>query len=183
KRTRNPDMVCLERLQRFLEDMQERKVTVLLCGVREDFAQALRNLRFHHWLPQDSVFLEDVTAGSSTLKAVRRAYELLGDDLCPTCPRRPHTGPDRAGGDYMIRSWRGYTRPANRFEVVHLDPGSTEEEVVRQAGRLRRRATDEATLNAVRQAVQALTARPDERALHALLTHPRPSYASPTLEQ
>jgi SulP family sulfate permease len=102
KRTRNPDMVCLERLQRFLEDMQERKVTVLLCGVREDFAQALRNLRFHHWLPQDSVFLEDVTAGSSTLKAVRRAYELLGDDLCPTCPRRHDTEADRAGWYYMI---------------------------------------------------------------------------------
>jgi hypothetical protein len=70
--------------------------------VREDFAQALRNLRFHHWLPQDSVFLEDVTAGSSTLKAVRRAYELLGDDLCPTCPRRHETEADRAGWYYMI---------------------------------------------------------------------------------
>ena len=102
KRTRNPDMVCLERLQRFLEDMQERKVTVLLCGVREDFAQALRNLRFHHWLPQDSVFLEDVTAGSSTLKAVRRAYALLGDDLCPTCPRLRQGEGDREGWYYMI---------------------------------------------------------------------------------
>ena len=88
KRTRNPDMVCLEMLQQFLEEMQDRKVPVLLCGIRPDFEQALRNLRFHHWLPQDSVFLEDVALGSSTLKAVRRAYELLGDDLCATCPRR-----------------------------------------------------------------------------------------------
>jgi sulfate permease, SulP family len=88
KRTRNPDMVCLEMLQQFLEDMQDRKVPVLLCGIRPDFEQALRNLRFHHWLPSDYVFLEDVTMGSSTLKAVRRAYELLGDDLCITCPRR-----------------------------------------------------------------------------------------------
>ncbi|HEY7425999.1 MAG TPA: SulP family inorganic anion transporter [Gemmataceae bacterium] len=88
KRTRNPDMVCLEMLQQFLEEMQDRKVPVLLCGIRPDFEQALHNLRFHHWLPRDYVFLEDVTMGSSTLKAVRRAYELLGDDLCVTCPRR-----------------------------------------------------------------------------------------------
>ncbi|MFO0929291.1 MAG: hypothetical protein U0736_20075 [Gemmataceae bacterium] len=39
KRTRNPDMVCLERMQHFLHDMQDRKVIVLLCGVRQDFAQ------------------------------------------------------------------------------------------------------------------------------------------------
>jgi SulP family sulfate permease len=102
KRTRNPDMVCLERLQRFLEDMQERQVPVLLCGVREDFAQALHNLRFHHWLPGNCVFLEDAAAGSSTLKAVRRAYELLGDDLCETCPRRHEAEGDKGGWYYMI---------------------------------------------------------------------------------
>lgn len=88
KRTRNPDMVCLEMLQQFLEEMQDRKVPVLLCGIRADFEQALRNLRFHHWLPQEYVFLEGASTGSSTLHAVRRAYELLGDDLCATCPRR-----------------------------------------------------------------------------------------------
>jgi SulP family sulfate permease len=88
KRTRNPDMVCLEMLQQFLEEMQDRRVPVLLCGIRPDFEQALHNLRFHHWLPREFVFHEDVTMGSSTLKAVRRAYELLGDDVCATCPRR-----------------------------------------------------------------------------------------------
>ncbi|MGH7174696.1 MAG: SulP family inorganic anion transporter [Gemmataceae bacterium] len=100
KRTRNPDMVCLEMLQQFLEEMQDRKVPVLLCGIRPDFEQALRNLRFHHWLPQDSVFLEDVAMGSSTLKAVRRAYELLGDDLCSPCPRREER--DKDNWYYMI---------------------------------------------------------------------------------
>lgn len=94
KRTRNPDMVCLEMLQQFLEEMQDRKVPVLLCGIRPDFEQALRNCRFHHWLPQECIFLEDAAMGSSTLKAVRRAYELLGDDLCPSCPRR-HGGDNR----------------------------------------------------------------------------------------
>jgi SulP family sulfate permease len=100
KRTRNPDMVCLEMLQRFLEDMQDQQVPVLLCGIRPDFEQALRNLRFHHWMPRDFVFLEDVTMGSSTLKAVRRAYELLGDDLCATCPQRDRR--DKQDWYYMI---------------------------------------------------------------------------------
>src|SRR5262249_936282 len=102
KRTRNPDMVCLERLQHFLEDMQKRQVPVLLGGVRADFARALHNVGFHHWLPRDRVFLEDAAAGSATLKAVRRAYELLGDDLCPTCPRRREAEGDKAGWYYMI---------------------------------------------------------------------------------
>jgi SulP family sulfate permease len=116
KRTRNPDMVCLERLQHFLEDMQKRGVPVLLCGVRKDFADALGRLGFHNWLPAERIFLEDAPTGngdhgggdslfgsgvrelvregvrephlSSTVKAVKRAYEILGDDLCPTCPRR-----------------------------------------------------------------------------------------------
>jgi SulP family sulfate permease len=94
KRTRNPDMVCLEMLQRFIEDMQERQVPVLLCGVRADFERALHNVRFHHWLPEEHVFLEDVTLGSSTLQAVRRAYELLGEERCSTCPRRQERGGD-----------------------------------------------------------------------------------------
>lgn len=71
----------------------------------------------------------------------------------------------------------------NPFEVLRLDPSATEEEIVRQAGRLRQRATDEATRNAIRQAVQALTARTEDRILHALLTHPAPCYQSPALER
>jgi SulP family sulfate permease len=102
KRARNPDMVCLERLQHFLEDMHKRGVTVLLCGVRDDFARALRNVRLQHVLPAECLFLEDGAADSSTLRAVRRAYELLGDDLCPTCPRRNRTEADKGGWYYAI---------------------------------------------------------------------------------
>jgi hypothetical protein len=69
------------------------------------------------------------------------------------------------------------------FEVLRLPPTATEEEVVRQAGRLRQRATGEAALNAIRQAVQALTGRAEDRALLALLTHPRPCYQWPALEK
>jgi SulP family sulfate permease len=102
KRVRNPDMVCLEQLQRFLKDMEARRVTVLLCGVREDFAQALHNLGFYQWLPPDCVYMEGAAVMSSTLQAVRRAYELLGDDLCETCPRRNEKELDREGWYYVI---------------------------------------------------------------------------------
>jgi SulP family sulfate permease len=102
KRTRNPDMACLERLQAFLEEMQDRKVAVLLCGVREDFASALDNVRFQHWMSEEYVFLEDAALGSSTLKAVRRGYELLGEDLCAACPRRTARDSGDMGWYYQI---------------------------------------------------------------------------------
>jgi sulfate permease, SulP family len=103
KRTRNPDMVCMERFQHFLRDMQGEGVTVLLCGVREDFARAMHNLHFQNWLPADRVFREDkAAAGSSTLAAVRRAYEVLGDGACANCPRRSPPPPEEKPLYYMI---------------------------------------------------------------------------------
>jgi hypothetical protein len=70
----------------------------------------------------------------------------------------------------------------NPYEVLRLDPSATEEEIVRQAGRLRQRSTPE-ELAAIRQATQALTGRPEERILHALLTHPNPHYTQPALDR
>src|SRR5262249_62352551 len=57
------------------------------------------------------------------------------------------------------------------------------EEVVRHAGRLRQRASDEATVAAIRQAVQALMGRAEDRLLHELLTHPGPCHDWPALER
>jgi hypothetical protein len=71
----------------------------------------------------------------------------------------------------------------NPFEVLRLDPATPTEEVVRHAGRLRQRAADEASVAAIRQAVQALTGRPEERLLHELLTHPAPCHDWPALER
>jgi hypothetical protein len=72
---------------------------------------------------------------------------------------------------------------SNPFEVLRLDPSATEEEIVRQAGRLRRLATDETMLNAIRQAVQALTAGAEERLRIALLTHAAPCHHWPALDR
>jgi len=71
----------------------------------------------------------------------------------------------------------------NPFEALRMDPSASEEEIVKQAARLRQRAADEAELTAVRQAVQALTGRAEDRLLHALLTHPRPGHAAATLDK
>ncbi len=103
KRTRNPDIVCMERLQHFIIEMKGKGVPVLLCGVRPDFAQAMKNLRFNEFLPADQVFLEEPKQiGSSTLAAVRRAYQLLGDDLCDHCPRRTPSEPESESFYYQI---------------------------------------------------------------------------------
>ena len=78
KRTRNPDVVFLERLEHFLKAAELRGVTVLLAGVRPDFAQSLFNVGFQDWFPSDRIFTEEETTYSATLKAVRHAYELIG---------------------------------------------------------------------------------------------------------
>ena len=71
----------------------------------------------------------------------------------------------------------------NPFEVLRLPPEATEDEIVRQAERLRQRATDDEMLGAIRQAARTLTSSSAERALHALRTHPRPGYSMPTLDR
>ena len=76
-RTRNPDMACLERFEDFLRDMLNLGVTVLLSGIRPDFAHGLKNLCFHDWFPAENVFPEEDQVYSATLRAVRRGHELL----------------------------------------------------------------------------------------------------------
>ncbi len=98
KRVRNPDAVCLELLDRFLEKMAEKRVTVLLCGVRPDLAKVLRSSGLEPRLDElrlgaHRVFHETTDVDfSSTLEAVRHAYDLLAGDLCAVCPRRGEMG-------------------------------------------------------------------------------------------
>jgi SulP family sulfate permease len=87
KRVRNPDAVCLGLLDEFLRRMEGRGVAVLVCGVRSDLARALESTGVAARLGR-RLFHEEVGPESSTLDAVRHAYELLGSDVCATCPRR-----------------------------------------------------------------------------------------------
>jgi SulP family sulfate permease len=83
KRVRDPDAVCLERLEHGLREAQAEGFTVLLAGIRPDLLRGMQRARFDEWLPPDRWFFEQEKRDSATLEAVRKAYELLGI-------RRPH---------------------------------------------------------------------------------------------
>jgi SulP family sulfate permease len=100
KRVRNPDAVCVQCLDRFLAACVSAGVVVLLCGVRDDLARVLHTSGLAQRLGSACIFRESEAAKSSTLEAVRHAYELLGDDLCAGCPRR--AGQDKDVLYYMI---------------------------------------------------------------------------------
>jgi SulP family sulfate permease len=87
KRARNPDAVGLTLLEDFLHRVKARGVHALLCGVREDFASKLESTGIAAHLGE-RLFLEQPVRQTSTLLALRHAYELLAGDTCPTCPRR-----------------------------------------------------------------------------------------------
>ncbi|MBV9671308.1 MAG: SulP family inorganic anion transporter [Verrucomicrobia bacterium] len=78
RRVRNPDVVVIEHLERFLREAEKRAVTVLLAGVRPNFAKVLRNVQFNKWLPTERIYTETGASYSATLNAVRDAYKLLG---------------------------------------------------------------------------------------------------------
>lgn len=87
KRVRNPDAVGLALLGAFLDRMQARNVHVLLCGVRQPLFESMQRTGLVDRLGEQEIFLEQPVRQTSTLLAIRHAYELI-DDLCPTCPRR-----------------------------------------------------------------------------------------------
>jgi SulP family sulfate permease len=105
RRTRNPDLVCIERLEQFLRRMSAMGVLVLLSGVRDDVAQAMQNLRFDRWLPRDRVFASTpLRPGSSTIEAVRAAYERAASAAatCAHCRAAQPADPLRADLYYVI---------------------------------------------------------------------------------
>jgi SulP family sulfate permease len=104
RRARNPDLVCMERLEELLHDLAAKQVTVLLCGVRDDFTRAMRNLRFETWLPADRIYGGDPDApGSSTVRAVRRAYALVGETVGElSCEHCQEIGPAADRLYYMV---------------------------------------------------------------------------------
>jgi sulfate permease, SulP family len=88
KRVRNHDAVCLERLDRFVAEAGRRGVVVLLCGVRGSLNRMLRKSGIEERLGTDRIFRERDVIMTSTLEAVRHAYELIDGDVCSNCPRR-----------------------------------------------------------------------------------------------
>jgi len=87
KRARNPDAVGLTLLEDFLHRVKARGVHVLLCGVRPEFAEKLERTGITAHLGE-KLFLEQPVRLTSTMLAVRHAYELIGNETCAVCPRR-----------------------------------------------------------------------------------------------
>jgi SulP family sulfate permease len=102
KRTRNPDLVFVERLEHFLHEMHRAGRTVLLCGVRPELSKPMASLHFDAWLPAGCVFLEEEELYSSTIKAVRRAYALMKDNTCTHCRREQDGAADDDPLYYLV---------------------------------------------------------------------------------
>jgi SulP family sulfate permease len=98
RRSRNPDLVCVERLEHFCRAMRDGGMPVVLSGIRPDLLRAMRGLAFERWIPVDRVFPSSGAAGlSSTVAAVRRAYLLAHESSpggCPHCTSLEVAGAD-----------------------------------------------------------------------------------------
>jgi len=102
KRARNPDAVCLELFEQFFKNMERKGVAVLLSGVRHDMARVLENVGLAERVGRERIFREYPSVWSSTLEAVRHAYQIIGDDLCEHCPKRQEKMHDEETWYYMI---------------------------------------------------------------------------------
>ncbi len=103
RRTRNPDLVCLERLEEFLHAAHDLGTNVFLAGVGNDVLETMQNLRFFDWFPRDHVFdVELDSPGSSTIQAVRAAYRSIGGERAEACAHCRAIAPNDAEIYYMI---------------------------------------------------------------------------------
>jgi SulP family sulfate permease len=88
RRARNPDAAFLGLLEGLQQRLRQRGVVLILSGVREELARGLRGTGLDARIGAEQIVPEAGTPGSSTRAAIDRAYEVLGQDLCPSCPRR-----------------------------------------------------------------------------------------------
>ena len=104
KRARNTDAVCLTVLDRFITRMQSQQVSVLLCGLRPDLTKVIASSGLMRRLGKDHVFVFEETGAiwSSTLEAIRFAYEIIGHDVCQNCPRHAESLEGKEGWYFMI---------------------------------------------------------------------------------
>jgi SulP family sulfate permease len=79
KRVRNPDAVCMTLLDAFVSRMEDRGVHVLMCGVRAELYDALDKIGMLERFPE-RVFVEQPVRNTSTLMAVKAAYDGLGGE-------------------------------------------------------------------------------------------------------
>jgi sulfate permease, SulP family len=87
KRARNPDAVGMSLLEKFVDRLQARHVEVVLCGVQRLMRAKIHNCGLDQKLDDSHIFLEQPVKQTSTVLAIRYAYDRL-TDFCTDCPRR-----------------------------------------------------------------------------------------------
>jgi SulP family sulfate permease len=87
KRAHNPDAVGISLIEGFLDRMKARGVHVVMCGVRAHLFEIMKRTGLAARLGEKEVFLEQPVRQTSTLLAIRHAYDLIPEP-CATCPRR-----------------------------------------------------------------------------------------------
>jgi sulfate permease, SulP family len=104
KRVRNPDAVCMSALDRFIDQMHDANIVVLLCGVRPDLMKVINASGLVRVVGAERVFVFEETGQfwTSTLEAVRFAYHVIGDDVCEHCPQHAESLNRKEGWYYVI---------------------------------------------------------------------------------
>jgi sulfate permease, SulP family len=102
KRVNNPDAVCMDVLQRFIERMHQRKVVIIISGIKEAMARTLRNVGIIQLVGEENVFREESEIWASTQTAMIKGYSLLGGNYCQHCPNRAIAREQRTDWSYMI---------------------------------------------------------------------------------
>jgi hypothetical protein len=74
-------------LEGAVDRLRARGVLVVLCGIRAGMRACLENCGLAAKIGDANLFLEQPIRQTSTVLAIRHAYEHV-TDLCPTCPRR-----------------------------------------------------------------------------------------------
>jgi SulP family sulfate permease len=101
KRTRNPDSVCMQILEKFIRSMHQHGLTVMLSGVDAEMLGVLSNVGILELIGTSNVFREESEIWASTIQALKTAYSILGMNRCSHCPNHPgHL--DEGDWSYMI---------------------------------------------------------------------------------
>ena len=78
-----------------MDRMKARGVEAMLCGVRPELYAVMEACGLAAKLTKQQVFLEQPVRQTSTLQAIRHAYDLVTQP-CATCPRRDPYVRDRS---------------------------------------------------------------------------------------
>lgn len=99
KRARNPDAVGIAALEHFVERVQGRGITVVMCGIRHGMFVCLEKCGLADRLGESNLFLEQPVRETSTMLAVQHAQKLV-TKRCAVCQARTAAG--GAGGLHYV---------------------------------------------------------------------------------